>query len=82
MTSSEDESPWRCCWEIFFNLFWMKLSLRNQNNISELLRKLRTAFEKSQIFILYIYNQMSWRKSLMNLQIRNRSEGKCTTVVM
>lgn len=33
------------------NLFWMKLSLRNQNNISELLRKLRTAFEKSQ----YLY---------------------------
>lgn len=41
----------------------MKLSLRNQNNISELLRKLRTAFEKSQIFILYIYNQCLGEKA-------------------
>lgn len=45
------------------NLFWMKLSLRNQNNISELLRKLRTSFEKSQIFILYIYNQCLGEKA-------------------
>lgn len=45
------------------NLFWMKLSLRNQNNISELLRKLRTAFEKSQIFILYMYNQSLGEKA-------------------
>lgn len=53
ITSSDDESPGRCCWKIICNLFWMKLSRRDLNNTSEWLIKLKTAVEKSQIFILY-----------------------------
>lgn len=51
MTSSDDESPKRCCVKITFNLFWMKLSRNDLNNISAWSIKLKIAFENHK----YLY---------------------------